>query len=105
MRSYRPLAAAALVASLCSCHKNSEHSAELTLKSVNCHTSDKSGVCAEKYGGGSFEIAEIPEEYREQFLSECGANLPCDVVLSTAQGGGSRQNICKITRFAWGLTG
>lgn len=105
MRAHHFATAIILTLCLCSCHKKPEHTADLSLKSVNCYSSDKSSLCAEKDGIGSFEIAEIPEEYRDQFLSECGSNIPCDVVLTADQEEKISRHICKIVRVSWKVVG
>ncbi|GBR10089.1 hypothetical protein HW511_10245 [Asaia siamensis] len=106
MKSHITTMATAMIftSCLCSCHKKQEHTAELNLKDVNCHTLDKTGLCEEKYGANGFEIAEIPEEYREQFLTECGATIPCDVVLTVPSDISIKKGICRIVRMEWKLT-
>lgn len=90
-----------LLATLPGCHKQDRNIAQVSLHEAHCHVVAQESYCEEDGGGRRFEIADIPEEFRNQFITECSGNLHCDVDLSVPRIEAGDRKLCKIVDISW----
>lgn len=85
-----------LLATLPGCYKQDRNIVQVSLHEAHCHVVAQESYCEENGGGRRFEIADIPEEFRNRFITECSGNLHCDVDLSVPRMEARDRKLCKI---------
>ncbi len=101
MSRYNIIALSLLLSILAGCHKQDRNIAQVSLHEAHCHVVALESYCEENGGGRRFEIADIPEEFRDRFITACSGNLHCDVVLSVPRLEARDRKLCKIVDISW----